>query len=289
MPLEKKSEGDKGHPVVRLNSGCRVFCGLLWKLALAALLVYGILQVGVRTDWFRSHVERELSRLAGMEMRVGRIRATESLNLKLSDVISVSEVAGIEARVVRIRWRWIRPQGATMLESVRVDGLALTIAPDADGVLQPLFLEKAARTLSDWVGVGHVAGSAPVREAEAAGADRGREQPPQAFGSSGAQVQLKGVSVRLQDAAGNLQASVSGMDLAWVSMELPQGGWISHVNAHAGEIQVVNGPRITGLHLELIDTGAQQFLVALDAADWGAAQKPQVPGAGSLELLRAME
>ena len=40
--------------------------------------------------------EAELSRMAGMEMRVGRIRATESLNLKLRDVISVSKDAGIE-------------------------------------------------------------------------------------------------------------------------------------------------------------------------------------------------
>ena len=52
----------------------------LWKLGLAVLLIYGALQVLVRTDFFRARVEAELSRLTGMEMRVGRIRATESLN-----------------------------------------------------------------------------------------------------------------------------------------------------------------------------------------------------------------
>ena len=81
-------------------------------------------QILVRTDVFRAQVEKELSRLAGMEMRVGRIRATESLNLRIRDAIGVSDVAGIEARIVRIRWHLFRPRGEPMLESVRVDGLA---------------------------------------------------------------------------------------------------------------------------------------------------------------------
>ena len=81
----------------RAPRSCAPCCG---KLALVVLLVYGALQVLVRTDFFRSRVEAELSRLAGMEMRVGRIRATESLNLRIRDVIGVSKVAGIEARTV---------------------------------------------------------------------------------------------------------------------------------------------------------------------------------------------
>ena len=79
------------------------------------------------------------------------------------------------------------------------------------------------------------------------------------------------------------------MDLSLVAMELPNGGRISHVDCHAAEVRVANGPRITGLHVELIDTGSRQFLVDLDAADCGSAHKPRAAGAESLELLRAME
>ena len=64
-----------------VSGGWRVLWSLLWRLALAALLVYGVLQLFVRTNYFRLRVEAELSRMTGMEMRVGRIRATESLNL----------------------------------------------------------------------------------------------------------------------------------------------------------------------------------------------------------------
>ena len=94
--------------------------------------------------------------------------------------------------------------------------------------------------------------------------------------------------MRWQDAAGNLQASVSGMELAWRAMELPDGGQVSHVDCRAAEVKVVNGPRITGLHVELIDAGDRQFLVNLDAADWGAAQKPRSAEAEFREMLDNM-
>lgn len=270
----------------------RVFAWL-WKTALGVLLAYGALQILVRTDFFRARVEAELSRLAGMEIRVGRIRATPSLNLRLRDVIGVSEVAGIEARLTRLRWRIFRPRGEPMLESIRIDGLALTIAPDAAGVLQPPFLGAWSKKVFEWTGV-------PVPEAVASAQIPGRAAAPAAPAASPAAaarepahwssgpLAFRGVSVRWEDAQGNLLATVTGMDLAWVSMALPNGGRVGHVECRAAEVKLVKGPRIKGLHVELLDAGDRQFLVALDAADWGAAPRPQPLEAEYRELLDAM-
>ena len=260
----------------------RAIWAISWKLALAVALVYGALQVLVRTSLFRSGVEAELSRLAGMEMRIGRMRATESLNLRIRDAIGVSEVAGIEARLARIRWRLFRPRGEPMLESVRVDGLALTIAPDQTGKIQPAFLGDLSRSVLEWAGVPvPKAAPAPAALPEAGTKDLSEWiRGPLVF---------RGVSVRWQDAQGNLRASVSGMDVVWMSMVTPNGRRVSHLECNAAEIKVVNGPRITGLHVELVEADGKRFLVALEAADWGGAPPPPPPGAEARELLDAMD
>ena len=100
---------------------------------------------------------------------------------------------------------------------------------------------------------------------------------------------FRGVSVRWQDAQGNLRASVSGMDVVWMSMVTPNGRRVSHLECNAAEIKVVNGPRITGLHVELVEADGKRFLVALEAADWGGAPPPPPPGAEARELLDAMD
>lgn len=261
---------------------CRAFWTLLWKLGLAALLAYGALHLLVRTDFFRARVEAELSRLAGMEMRVGRIRATESLNLKLRDVISVSKDAGFEVRTLRIRWRLFRPRHASMLESLRMEGLALTFAPDAEGALQPAFLGRVSRMLLEAAGAespgGRTESAASAAAGEAGGAAR--------FAGP---VEVRWASVRWQDAGGNLQASISNMELAWLSLALPNGRQIAHVDLRAAEVKLATGLRIMGLHVELLDAGERQFLVALDAADWGTARRPRAVELEYRELLDAME
>ena len=268
----------------------RAVWALAWKLALAVLLFYGLLHVWVRTDFFRSRVERELSRFAGMEIRVGRIRATESLNLRIRDVISVSEEAGLEARTVRIRWRLFRPRGEPMLESVRVDGLALTIAPDETGAIQPAFLGRLSKSIFEWTGL-------PAPKELAGAEDETSGSAREGKGVAGRPLEswirgplvFQGMSVRWQDAQGNLKASVSEMDVVWTSMVTPKGRRVSHLECRAGEIKVVNGPRITDLRLELVEVDGQRFLVRLDAADWGGAPVPQPAGAEARALLDAMD
>ncbi len=267
----------------------RAIWAFSWKLALVFLLAYGMLQVLVRTELFRSQVEKELSRLAGMEVRVGRIRATESLNLRLRDMIGISEVAGIEARIARIRWRLFRPRGEPMLESVRADGLALTIAPDKAGVVQPVFLGGLSEKIFEWTG-------APVPKGLAAAPGKAGGFAKNISGGMGSLADwirgpliFQNVSVRWQDAEGELLGSVSGMYVAWMSVETPNGGRVSHLECRAAEVKIVGGPRITGLRVELVEAGGKQFLVALDAADWGGARPPESPEAEARELLDAME
>lgn len=286
MGLKEKPENAGAGAPARPVSGCRVAWALLWKLALALLLVYGALQLFVRTSFFRSRVEAELSRLTGMEMRAGRIRATESLNLRIRDVISVSKDAGLEARIVRIRWRLFRPKGVSMLESVRVDGLAVTFAPDAEGVVQPAFLGRVSRMVLDSAGASLPDAAGAAKPPDAAPPPAADEDSPEGMGGP---VEIRWASARWQDKEGNLLASVSNLELIWVAMTLSNGGRVSHLDCRAAEVKVVNGPRITGLHVELLDAGDRQFLVNLDASDWGSARKPRAAEVEYRELLDAMD
>jgi len=277
----------------RTASGCRVLWSIVWKLALLVLLFYGALQLWVRTDFFRSRVEKELSKLMGMEMRVGRIRATESLNLKIRDIISVSDVAGIEVRVARIRWRWFRPAGVSMLESLRIQGLAITVAPDTDGVLHPSFLGPFSRQIFEWTGV-------PLPAAPASATDPVAEEmeitenvaltTPSALAAMGVgPLSFHDVSIRWQDAEGNLLASVSGLNMDRISMELSDGEQVSHVSCEVKKINVEQGPNLSGLRVEWVEAGGRWFLITLDAVDWGTVSRPRSEVDEYRELLDAMD
>ena len=258
-------------------------CRWIWRLLLAVLLAYGAAQVFVRTGLFRSLVEARLSRLAGMEVRTGRIRATASLNLRIRDLMAVSDRAGFEARLVRIRWRLFRPPGESWLESVRVDGLTLTAAPAAAGGMQPAFL-------GNWPGRLLARAGLPV-PAELADSDR-PDRPDRATAGSPAaglripRLALNGVSLQLLDAQGRVQVAATGLDAAWTAMMLADGREVAHLGCRAAELKVAGRPRIVGLRLELVEAAGQRFLLALDAADWGGL-KPA--GQESADLLRAME
>ena len=262
---------------------------VVW-LTLTMALIYGALQLLVRTDFFRSLVEKELSDLAGMEIRVGRIRATESLNLRLRDTIGVSDVAGIEARLARIRWRLFRPRGEPMLESLRVDGLSLTIAPDESGRLQPQFLSELSRTIFQWTGL-----PPPAALAELAAPAATTATPVRATGLASPEqwlrgpLALRGVTVRWQDAKGKVLATASGLDLIWTALVTPNGRRVSHLECNAGDLQLTRGPRIRDLHVELVGVNGKRFLVELTAADWGGATPPPPPGAEARALLDSLD
>lgn len=281
METNKPSAGAPPRPLF----GWSLLWSWLWKLALLVVLGYGALQLVVRTDFFRTRVEEELTRLTGMEMHVGHVRATLSLNLKLRDVISVSKDAGIGARTVRIRWRWFRPRDVSVLESLRVEGLAVTFAPDAEGQVQPAALGRVSRMLLEPAGASSAIGAAGEAAAREESRAAKAASPVRVVGP----VEVRWASVRWQDAEGNLLASASGMELAWMSMLAANGRRVAHVDCRAAEVRVENGPRITGLHVELIDAGDRSFLVALDATDWGGATPSPAAQTNYRDLLDALD
>ena len=262
----------------------RILYRVLWKAVLALLLAYGALQLAARSNVFRSRVEAELSRVTGMPVRVGRIRATESLNLRIRDVISVSEEAGFEARLIRVRWRIFRPRGEPVLESVRVDGVALTFAPDADGVIQPAFLGNYARTAFEWAGV-----RLPEPEKSEGSAPPVKDPVWAVAAGKAPRILLRGMSVRFVDARGNLQGSMRGMDVSWTAMALPEGGRMAYASCRAEEVRVANGARIMGLRVKLIDTGERQYLAGLDADNWGAMRAARSKEDEYRQMLDAMD
>lgn len=247
------------------NGGGRIAGALgrwVGRAAVGAALAYGGLQLFARTDWFRTMAENELSRRLGMEMRVGRIRATEALNLKMRDVISVAEgEAGLELRLVRVRWRIFRPRGAPMLESIRVDGWAATFAPDAEGRMQPDVLGSKLEDAMGWAGFGRTGPAG--EEGTGEGGARGTECP---------RIEMRWGTVRVQDGFGGTRATATGLDVLWTAMRPAKGAQVSHLSVEAEEVRIAEGPRVLGLRLELIDTGGRQFLAGLDAKDWGGAR-----------------
>ncbi len=82
---------------------------------------------------------------------------------------------------------------------------------------------------------------------------------------------------------------MSGLDVVWTPLVTPRGRRVSHLDFRAAEIKVVNGPRIADLRLELVAVDGRWFLVDLQAADWGGAEPPPVPGAEARALLDAMD
>jgi hypothetical protein len=293
METDSLSMDSPSEERIRPVSAGRALWSIGWKLAVLILLFYGVLQLWVRTDFFRSRVEQELSSLMGMEMRVGRIRATESLNLKIRDIISVSDVAGIEVRVARLRWRWFRPSGVPMLESLRVQGLAITIAPDADGALQPTFLGPLSRQVFDWAGVSLPAPTAvpseKVESGEAAAAADEAVAPSALTAMGIGPLSFQDVSIRWQDAEGNLVASVTGMNVDRMSMELADGEQVAHVSCTVEKIQVERGPTLSGLRVEWVEAAGRWFLITLDALDWGTVPRPRSEADEYRELFDAMD
>lgn len=279
-------------PVRALRTLRRFLAGLAWKLMLLFVLLYGVLHVGARTEWFQRRVEAELSRMLGMEMRVGRITTTETLNLKIRDVISVSEDAGLELRLVRVRWRVFRPRGAPMIESVRVDGWAVTFAPDAHGRLQPAVLSLVPAQAFGWAGL-----QLPRPEVSTPPASGSPTKPPdESFSRLAAtaaggipQLEMRWGTLRLQDDQGRPLVGMTGLDILLSSMVVPEGDRITHYDVRAGTIQISDGPRIIGLHVEWIDTGDRQFLSSLDATDWGAVARPRATADDYRRLLDSIE
>lgn len=193
---------------------------ILWIAIAAAAILYGIAQAAVRSPWFRVAVERRLSKAAGMEVRVGRIRPTESLNLRLSDITALEDRAGLEVKVIRIKWTFFARRGFSRIRKLIVEDAVLTMAPDAEGRLLPSFAGDRAWELVSGLTQGRLPGPSeqPAAGAGAAAAEAG-SAPARAAGGMHREfggirdVRLVRGTFSLRDAGGNERAAAKDVDI----------------------------------------------------------------------------
>lgn len=120
---------------------------VLLAVLLAAVLLYGGAQAAIHSPWFRVVVERRLSQMTGMEVRVGSIRTTESLNLRLGDISALEDRAGMEIHIMRVKWSLF----PLRIRRLSVEDAVLTMAPDEDQHLLPTVVGNQA-----WTFLGHL-------------------------------------------------------------------------------------------------------------------------------------
>ncbi len=228
---------------------------IVWGILLAAALLYGGAQAGIRSPWFRVAVEHRLSKLAGMEVRIGDIRATESLNLRIGRVSALDERAGMEVRVLRVKWSFFAPRGLSRIHKLSAEDVTLTMAPDDDGRLMPAFVgdhawELIGRLTRDMVP------AAPVPDAWPGGKDAVEETPSGIGGILHMRI-VRGV-FSLRDASGRERASARDISIDRIVERDADGHPVERLEVQA-DVLTVEGMQLTG-----VDWAAERT----DGSDW---------------------
>lgn len=214
---------------------------LFWGALAAAALLYGGMQATVRSPWFRVAVEHRLSELAGMEVRVSDIRATESLNLRIGGISALEDRAGMEVRVLRVKWSWFALRGFSRIRKLAAEDVTLTMAPDEEGHLLPAFIgdhawELLGRLTQDMV----PAAPAPEVWPTDNGAPRKHR-----FGGIPHVRLLRGV-FSLRDASGRERASARDLELDRRIERDADGRCIERLEVQAAVLSV-EGMQLTGV------------------------------------------
>lgn len=193
---------------------------ILWIAIAVAAVLYGVAQAGLRSPWFRVAVERRLSNAAGMEVRVGRIRPTESLNLRISDISVLEDRAGMEVKVLRVKWTFFARRGFSRVRKIIVEDAVLTMAPDEQGELLPAFVGERTWELVSSLTQGRLQNAAETPgENEGTGfavpADGGKDggRLYREFGGI-RNVRLLRGTFSLRDSNGNERASAKDVDIS---------------------------------------------------------------------------
>lgn len=186
---------------------------LAWGVLGAAVVLYGAAQAGVRSPWFRVAVERRLSEVAGMEVHVGSIRPTESLNLRIGDISALEERAGLEVRVLRVKWSLFARRGFSRIRRLSVEDPVVTVAPDADGVLLPAFAGEGVLELVRRLEGGAVEELGKTETQEAPDAEARGSGSAERKGGEIALVRLLRGEFLLRDAEGRERASARDVEI----------------------------------------------------------------------------
>ncbi|MBQ9345466.1 MAG: hypothetical protein IJT88_09665 [Kiritimatiellae bacterium] len=263
---------------------------LLALVAAVAALFYVVAQVVSRTDWMRHRLEAYLSDFAGMPVRIdGRVRATEALNLRIRDVISVDGDSGLTIGILRIRWRLFPPAGESHVKSIWAENVQLNLTRAADGSIRPAFLAQLGRQAAGYAGIPIPA--APEDETAVAPAPAEKTAAPAPDASPQPVLplfRLQNARVFWRTADDTLLASATGIDLTIRTLALPEIGMnpvlgpedarsVMHWRGYAETVVVPPSINIKGLRIDLVHSGDRDFLSHLSAADWGQHPAPRNP------------
>ncbi|MBR6022561.1 MAG: hypothetical protein IK066_09125 [Kiritimatiellae bacterium] len=289
---------------------------VFWSVLLRALLLvlglllllYGAAQLVARSNFFRESLQRRLSAVSGLPLRIdGRVRATEDLNLKIRNVIGVQGAAGLSVDTLRIRWTLFPPPGASPVSRVWLEGLRLTFSVAPDGTVSPDFLGALAHRAATLTGLRDAVPGlpdlppAPLPNPTPSAPPTPSAAPP-AYGDADNPwslvplVRVQNASLHWRDASSNEIAFATGVDFTWNTWPIPPVGMmplltaddvsrVSYLRAYAAHVRVGTS-HVTGLRLELIQAGDTQYLVLLDAEDWGTLAPPLSPSASAAALFR---
>ena len=235
---------------------------ILWGVLLAAVLLYGGVQAGIRSPWFRVAVERRLSKWAGMEVRIGDIRATESLNLRIGRISALDEHAGMEVRVLRVKWSFFAPRGLSRIHKLSAEDVTLTMAPDDEGRLLPAFVGDRAWALLGRLTQGMVP-AVPV-PGDLPGAGPG--PAPRIGGIPHVRI-VRGV-FSLRDASGRERASARDLELDRRVGRDADGRPVEHLDVQAA-VLTVEGMQLTGVDWAAERTeGSDWTVLRFSSDDW---------------------
>lgn len=243
---------------------------VLWGVFALAAVLYGLAQAAIRSPWFRAAVERRLSEAAGMEVRVGRIRATESLNLRIGDIGALDERAGMEVRVLRVKWSFFAPRGFSRIRKVSAEDAVLTIAPDGEGRLLPAFAGGLVRELA-----GRLAPDLVPDMAQGSPETSGEPEPEGEGVRGGAIPHLRLVRgvFSLRDASGGERASAKDVEIDRFAVADAEGRPSERWEIRAAEF-AVEGMRLTGVDCAAEREGQGQWRVTRFESDGWSGWSP---------------
>lgn len=259
----------------------------LWRPLLCvvgvAVLLYGSAQLWSRSPWFEDWLEARISRAVGMPVRIGRVRATESLNLKIRDIIGMTDEAGFEIKILRLRWHLFRRRHDPWLDSIRIEGLSLSIAPDADGQLHPAVFASFFKHLPVGLTAPAATGSGasppppPVEYDEAAvePADAARMSSDVFWRDTDIPaLSISHGNLQLRDAGGNPQLSVAGLTMEYAGRQVADGRQVRHIKIQAERVTPPTGGRIANLQMEMIELDGHVVVLSCTADEWGMHPPP---------------
>lgn len=248
----------------------------IWIATAAAAILYGAAQAAIRSPWFRVAVERRLSMVTGMEVRVGRIRPTESLNLRISDITALEDRAGLEVKVMRVKWSFFAPRGFSRIRKLILEDAVLTMAPDAEGNLLPAVVGDRTWELVSRLAQGQLQ-NAPRADKKPNGeetADDGATSPEK-IGVG--HVRLLRGTFSLRDIGGRERFGAKDVDIDWNTGFGAAGRKVEHWEVEAAVLSA-EGMQLTGMEWVADRTEDGAWNVTRFASDgwssWAPAESP---------------